>query len=293
MKRILYLSVIIFSFSFTVVAAQNDTVVIHNPKKVTIVTGDSLQKIIVTGKEGDDKFTYQNTIQLVDSNYVSTTRIGRDRWELIPSVKVGKKRDDENGQTYYNEISSHFGIGFTAPTNADERTDFSTFKSWEIFATLLQWDHHFDRRKHNTVSLGFGIDWKNYRMTGDTRFTKAPDGNVVIEKYPMQVSPDFSRIKVFSLTTNLEYNHSFDDDFWIGFGPVVNFNVYGSVLTEYSMYGDDIRKLEKNIRQRPITIDWMLRLGLFGIPFYMKYSNDNVLKDGGIKFRSLSFGLYM
>lgn len=293
MKRILYLSVIIFSFSFTVVAAQNDTVVIHNPKKVTIVTGDSLQKIIVTGKEGDDKFTYQNTIQLVDSNYVSTTRIGHDRWELIPSVKVGKKRDDENGQTYYNEISSHFGIGFTAPTNADERTDFSTFKSWEIFATIAQWDHYFERRRRNSVSLGFGIDWKNYRMTGDTRFTKAPDGNVVIEKYPMQVSPDFSRIKVFSLTTNLEYNHSFDDDFWIGFGPVVNFNVYGSVLTEYSMYGDDIRKLEKNIRQRPITIDWMLRLGLFGIPFYMKYSNDNVLKDGGIKFRSLSFGLYM
>ena len=293
MKRILYLSFIIFPLSFSSVVAQNDTVVIHNPKKVTIVTGDSLQKITVTGKEGDDKFTYQNTIQLVDSNYVSTTRIGHDRWELIPSVKVGKKRDDENGQTYYNEISSHFGIGFTAPTNADERTDFSTFKSWEIFATIAQWDHYFERRRRNSVSLGFGIDWKNYRMTGDTRFTKAPDGNVVIEKYPMQVSPDFSRIKVFSLTTNLEYNHSFDDDFWIGFGPVVNFNVYGSVLTEYSMYGDDIRKLEKNIRQRPITIDWMLRLGLFGIPFYMKYSNDNVLKDGGIKFRSLSFGLYM
>ena len=94
MKRILYLSFIIFPFSFSGVAAQNDTVVIHNPKKVTIVTGDSLQKIVVTGKEGDDKFTYQNTIQLVDSNYVSTTHIGRDRWELIPSVKVGKTNDD-------------------------------------------------------------------------------------------------------------------------------------------------------------------------------------------------------
>ncbi|MBR1934397.1 MAG: hypothetical protein IJ841_12045 [Prevotella sp.] len=142
------------------------------------------------------------------------------------------------------------------------------------------------------MSLGFGLDWKNYRMTGDTRFTKAPDGNVVVEKYPLQVSPDFSRIKVFSLTAILGFEHSFDDDFWIGFGPVVNFNVYGSVLTEYSMYGDDIRKKEKNIHQRPITIDWMLRLGICGIPLYAKYSDDNVLKDGGVKFRSLSFGLY-
>lgn len=274
-------------------AQENDTVVIHNPKKVTIVTGDSLQRIIVSGKEGDDKFTYQNTIRLVDSNYVSTTRIGRDRWELIPSVKVGKKKDDTEGRTYDNAISAHFGIGFTAPTKADARTDFSTFKSWEIFATIAQWDHYFEHRHRNSVSLGFGIDWKNYRMTGDTRFVKAPDGNVALENYPLQVSPDFSRIKVFSLTANLGFTHSFDKDFWIGFGPVVNFNVYGSILTEYSMYGDDIKRKEKDIRQRPITIDWMLRLGIMGVPLYLKYSGDNVLKDGGVKFRSLSFGLYM
>ena len=274
-------------------AQENDTVVIHNPRKVTIVTGDSLQRIIVSGKEGDDKFTYQNTIRLVDSNYVSTTRIGRDRWELIPSVKVGKKKDGAEGRTYDNAISAHFGIGFTAPTKADARTDFSTFKSWEIFATIVQWDHYFERSHRNSVSLGFGIDWKNYRMTGDTRFVKAPDGNVALENYPLQVSPDFSRIKVFSLTVNLGFTHSFDKDFWIGFGPVVNFNVYGSILTEYSMYGDDIKRKEKDIRQRPITIDWMLRLGIMGVPFYLKYSGDNVLKDGGVKFRSLSFGLYL
>lgn len=274
-------------------AQENDTIVIHNPRKVTIVTGDSLQRIIVSGKEGDDKFTYQNTIRLVDSNYVSTTRIGRDRWELIPSVKVGKKKDGVEGRTYDNAISAHFGIGFTAPTKADARTDFSTFKSWEIFATIVQWDHYFERRHRNSVSLGFGIDWKNYRMTGDTRFVKAPDGNVALENYPLQVSPDFSRIKVFSLTVNLGFTHSFDKDFWIGFGPVVNFNVYGSILTEYSMYGDDIKRKEKDIRQRPITIDWMLRLGIMGVPFYLKYSGDNVLKDGGVKFRSLSFGLYL
>jgi hypothetical protein len=274
-------------------AQENDTVVIHNPRKVTIVTGDSLQRIIVSGKEGDDKFTYQNTIRLVDSNYVSTTRIGRDRWELIPSVKVGKKKDDTEDHGYDNEISAHLGIGFTAPTKADARTDFSTFKSWEIFATIVQWDHYFERRHRNSVSLGFGIDWKNYRMTGDTRFVKAPDGNVALENYPLQVSPDFSRIKVFSLTANLGFTHGFDKDFWIGFGPVVNFNVYGSILTEYSMYGDDIKRKEKDIRQRPITIDWMLRLGIMGVPFYLKYSGDNVLEDGGVKFRSLSFGLYL
>ena len=40
MNRI-FLSFIICHFSFSSIAAQNDTVVIHNPKKVTIVTNDA------------------------------------------------------------------------------------------------------------------------------------------------------------------------------------------------------------------------------------------------------------
>lgn len=131
-------------------AQQNDTIVIQNPRKVTIISGDSLQKIIVRGKEGDEKFTYQNTLQLVDSNYVSTTNIGNDRWDLMPSVKVGKAKD---GKAPNNRITLHLGVGFTNPTHVDSRLDFSTFKSWEIFATIIQWDHFLDRRERNFFSL--------------------------------------------------------------------------------------------------------------------------------------------
>ena len=50
--------------------------------------------------------------------------------------------------------------------------------------------------------------------------------------------------------------------------------------------------LPKMIRE-PSPSDRMLRLGIMGVPLYLKYSGDNVLKDGGVKFRSLSFGLYL
>ena len=69
-------------------AADNDTVVINKPNMVTVITNDSLQKVIVRGKENDDDFVYRNTIQLVDSNYVSQTTINRDHWSLIPKVPV-------------------------------------------------------------------------------------------------------------------------------------------------------------------------------------------------------------
>lgn len=271
-------------------AQQNDTIVIQNPRKVTIISGDSLQKIIVRGKEGDEKFTYQNTLQLVDSNYVSTTNIGNDRWDLMPSVKVGKAKD---GKAPNNRIALHLGVGFTNPTHVDSRLDFSTFKSWEIFATIIQWDHFLDRRERNFFSLGLGIDWKNYRMTDRNFFVKAPDGNVAVDRYPLEYEPDFSRIKVFSLTATFRFEHRFDDSFSIGFGPVVNFNTYASIKSEYELLGHEYEVVEKGIRQRPITIDWMLNAEFFNVPFYVKYSDDDVLKAGGLKFRSLSFGLYL
>ncbi len=291
MNRIL-LSFLICHFSFSPTGAQNDTLIINNPRRVTVISSDSLQRVIVNGKQGDDDFVYQNTIRLVDANYESNTSISRDHWELIPSVKLGKK-NDEPAQRTHNELTAHFGVGFTCPTHVDERIDFSTFKSWEIFATIVQWDHYMDPKSHNCLSLGLGIDWKNYRMTDDMLFTKAPDGNVTVERFPLEFEPKFSRIKVFSLTATLRYQYNFGDGFSIGFGPVVNFNTYASIKTRYKFLGDKIMHMEKDIHQRPITIDWMLNMSVAGFPIYVKYSNDNVLKDGGVKFRSLSFGLYL
>ncbi len=291
MKRIALLFII--SCLFSSLAAQNDTLVINQPKKVTIISSDSLQRVIVNGKSGDDNFVYQNTIRLVDANYESNVTITRDHWELIPSVKIGKKNEGDDSDRHSNILTAHVGVGFTCPTQVDERVDFSTFKSWEIFATIAQWDHFLDRRERNFVSLGLGIDWRNYRITDDQLFTKAPDGNVTVMKYPLEYEPKFSRIKVFSLTATLRYQHDFGSGFSIGFGPVVNFNTYASIMTRYKLLGDKCKHMEKNIRQRPVTIDWMLNARIADIPFYVKYSNDNVLKDGGIKFRSLSFGLYL
>ena len=289
------LSLFFISLFFSPAWAQNDTLVINHPRCVTVISSDSLQRVIVNGKQGDDDFVYQNTIRLVDANYESNTSISRDHWELIPSVKLGKKSAEGNSHIprTYNALSAHFGVGFTCPTHVDERIDFSTFKSWEIFATVVQWDHYMDPRSRNCLSLGLGIDWKNYRMTDDMLFTKDHDGNVTVERFPLEFEPKFSRIKVFSLTATLRYEHDFGGGFAIGFGPVVNFNTYASIKTRYKFLGDKVKHMEKNIRQRPITIDWMLNMSLAGVPFYVKYSNDDVLKDGGVRFRSLSFGLYL
>ena len=48
---------------------KNDTTVIENAKKVTIIANDSEQHILVRGKTGNSTYFYENSIMLKDSAY--------------------------------------------------------------------------------------------------------------------------------------------------------------------------------------------------------------------------------
>ena len=71
-------------------ATDKDTLVVNNPRKVTVITDDSLQTIRIEGSNDDPNFHYENTIQLVDSNYVSGLTVNSDRWDF--SLPIGESR---------------------------------------------------------------------------------------------------------------------------------------------------------------------------------------------------------
>ena len=130
---------------------ENDSIVIKHPRKVTIVTIDSSQKIIVQGKEGDDDYEYRNTLQLVDDNQVSNIEINKDRWSLkslIPSYSVTGDTD-ESGPVQV-EIGGAPLIGFTAPTHCDPGTNFSTFRSWEFALPFINSTVFFENKKYHS-----------------------------------------------------------------------------------------------------------------------------------------------
>ena len=145
---------------------------------------------------------------------------------------------------------------------------------------------------HSFFSLGFGLSWRNYRMTGNTRFDKDGSGRIVTTGYPEGASPKFSRFKVLSIAIPLEYRYKITSRFGFGFGPVFNWNVYGSMKTKYKLDGGTHKYTDKTIHQRVLTIDWLLRVYNPVINFYVKYSPMNVLKsDWGPQFQSVSFGI--
>ncbi|MBR4389652.1 MAG: hypothetical protein IKT00_10795 [Prevotella sp.] len=285
MRKLIICMALGVSLAGHAVETDNDTVVINKPKSVTIITGDSIQKIEVVGREGNDDYRYENSIQLVDSNYVSQTTIDPVRW-------TWGLRGFRGDITSRNEIAMKFGVGMNAVLNAPEPLDFSTSSSFELMWTIAQYNHYLDAEGHHRLSTGFALDWRNYRMTGTTRFDKDADGHIIATGYPEGARPKFSRIKVLSLSFPIEYCYQFNRHFGFGIGPVLNWNVYGSIKTKYKTDGGTMKDLDKRIHQNPFTIDWMLHFYNPSITFYVKYSPMNVLQsDWGPKFQSISFGI--
>ena len=250
MKRFLFATMMMMAT--TAFASENDTLIIEKPQRVIIITSDSLQSIHVKGKEGDNQFDYQNTIQLLDSNYVSTETYNKTLWDLGPS--------------------------------------------WEFMWDIAHIQIHPWKELGHHFKTGIGLDWRNYRMTDQKRFVEMSDGQIDVTPYPQGSEPDFSRIKVLSLTVPFTYGfYPSRKGFFRGFevGPVLNFNVYSSIKTRYSVNGENQKDFTKGLHKNPVTVDFMLKLRMRYFGFYAKYSPCNVLDTSyGPKFKSVSFGIY-
>ncbi len=292
MKNVLIITMIMTAA--TVFAAENDTLVIEKPQRVTIVTNDSLQSIHVEGKEGNSHFDYLNTIQLLDSNYVSSETYNRSLWDYMP---FGQNKDEQN-QQYNSALIMELAFGFCTATGTSDGISIPVGPSWEIDWTILEYRYRLQKNANHYLSAGFGVDWRNYRMTDQKRFVKGDDDIITVQPYPAGSTPKFSRIKVFSLNVPLMYHYYFgnNNSFFKGFsvGAVVNFNTYSSIKTRYKIDGENQKDLTKDLHKNPVTLDLMLRLRMKGFGVYAKYSPSNVLDTNyGPKFKSVSFGIYL
>ena len=272
--------------------ADNDTLTILKPQKVRIITGDSIQKIKVYGREGDDKYTYESKILLVDSNYVSEQSINKETW----SFDFVKSKSHGTGYPLKQKnLSSRLGFGLCYGANADYKGPQSVGSSWEIMWTIAEIEK-YGYGKHNGFSIGFGINWRNFRMDGRSKFVKLDDGTITEEALPAGYDNDFSRIKVFSLTIPVMWKYR-TKQVTFGLGPVFNINTYASIKNRYwDADGEKHKQIFKKIHQRPITVDIMAEVSFHNwFSIYGKFSpmtilNSTYAKD--INFQPVSFGIY-
>lgn len=287
----MFLAIALLAATASQASNENDTTLINNAHKVIIITGDSLQTVKVMGKEADSKYVYENSIQLVDTNYVSETRTYRDLksigWNIGPKDKCGRRSVEL-------DLTLNFGLGISAPTNVPEPLSLRPFKSWDGMI-WLQLNNTPKRHPLQTYSIGFGLTVRRYGLRDGQMFQKDADGTLRMGNFPEHASDRHSSITITSLSVPLFLTHKFGakSHFKLTLGPVVNFNIGGSISSGYEIGDNEHDITTRGIGYRPVTVDFMGILRTYGVGFFFKYSPQSVLKSGrGPQFHALSFGLF-
>ncbi|MCM1400691.1 MAG: hypothetical protein NC189_01610 [Bacteroides sp.] len=268
-------------------AQQADTLVnISNASSVTVTESPSEMNVWIQRAEESDTITDVFSVKLENAtvrqrqwaNPLKAITGGSSKWDVVLSgPSVG----------WVNAVGQPAGLGIEMGKSMEI--------SWLNMLAVVY------KLKHSELSVGFGFDWRNYRIsTGVHRFAGTPEGGVCVEPYPEGSTPHGSRLKVFSMGIPvlwrqiLPFNTLDGHRFSITAGVVLNYNSHGSMLAKWTTAdGRDAEYRTNHIGQRRFTIDFLgiIHLG-WGINAYVRYSPNTVLRGTGQpRFRPLSTGL--
>ncbi|EJX09324.1 hypothetical protein, secreted [gut metagenome] len=271
-------------------SVRPDTIVVVNhPQKVTIEKSLSSLSVKVEGRGSDQQYYYSERMETDSSAAFLTKEQRTDNWDFkIPFV--GKKKQKMLEKNTTDVCFGGFGFGLVSAVGADDGVKVDMGASFE-----LSMDHllsiHYNLTHSTYVSAGFGMTWRNYRMTGRNRFIQNVD-NLQVGPYPEGAQIDFSRLKVYSLTVPLMLHQYLNRDIVVSFGLVINFNTHASLKTRYVLDGEKVCEKSNNIHHNRLTLDLMAKFRFRTLGLYVKYSPTNVLNtEFGPKFRSLSTGI--
>lgn len=285
MKRIISISLMISLACGTQAQVQADTTVIMNADKVIVTSESNYLNVEVLGKENEPDYHFSKTLELNDGINV-TSESHSDFDFRLPFTKSGNKRSMDFSFTPTMSVGLVSALGGAShlKTNFGESVEIT----WHAFFLSIN-----PGSKHWRFDSGLWFNWKNFRMTGDTRFDKV-DGNVVMMKYPENADYDFSRVHTLSYQVPLLVEYRPTRQFKFAAGALLNFNGHGNLKTKYAVDGERFKDRDRKVHLNSFTTDFYgvasfspLRLGA-----YLKYSPCNVLDTNrGPKFHAISTGL--
>lgn len=277
----------------------SDDVTIVAPDSVVLCKNAEHSTVTVEGRNGDETYFLKISLNKATNNTL-TVKETDNGWDFnIPFIEKTNENSSEAPALFsFNILDDlEFGIGLVSATGQadDMNVKIGNAGMEFILNNLFNWRFQPTRNTHFT--LGFGVDWRNYRMKGDRRFLKDGD-NLLVAPYPDGADINFSRIKVFSMTLELMLKQRIYKGIYLHVGPVINFNTHASIKTRYSVgSGKDkerFKETSSDICQNPVTVDFKGQLNFKNIGFYFKYSPTNTLDtDWGPEFKSISTGIVM
>ncbi|MBO4593639.1 MAG: hypothetical protein J5678_05580 [Bacteroidaceae bacterium] len=218
--------------------------------------------------------------------FLSSSRSKKNDAQYATSKYILK----HNNRAPYPHVTS-FNFGFISGADEAQGVNIDMGQSFELEMRNIV---AFDNRLSNSsfISLGFGLSWRNYRMTGHNQFLLNDDGLITVAPYPDGANPKFSRIHTFSLVVPLQFHFALGRSWYFSCGPELYFNTYASLKTRYTLNGEKQKFTANHLHRNKVTYGLMCDITHNHIGLYFKYSPCNVLQpDFGPKFKSVTAGL--
>ena len=240
----------------------------------------------VEGSAENPSYFYSHQMEVDTTASVITTEKNAD-WDFtIPFV--GKKK--KSRKYFITRDITSISIGMVNAVKGSDPLNIDMGASYEVSVDNVV-RTFYNLTPSTSVSIGAGVRWRNYRMTGNTRFVKEGN-NLVLDNYPEGADVKFSRLKTFSISVPVMLNQAINHHVAISLGTVINANTYGSLKTRYTLGDEKMAEKSKNIHQNRTTVDFTAILRFKQIGIYAKYSPSNVLNtEFGPKFNSYSAGI--
>lgn len=277
-----------FILTFAVNASAksiSDTLTIVRPDSVVFITSENKLQVAVNGKEENHEYVYHKEVPLIEGEPVITSEHTKEWSFSLSFLQQSNRKGSEQ-----DVIMSGVCIGWNTAINAPEGMSVDMGESFEImWPYILGWKYS-PAGCRLACRFGVGVNWRNFRMTGKTRFIKEAQA-VTLGEYPENAEVQFSRLKVFSWIVPLTIDYDISDRLTLTFGPVINFNTYSSLKTRYRLDGQKCKDFDKRAFQNRTTVDLFAALRLRGIGVYVKYNPCNILKpEFAPSFNALSAG---
>ena len=190
----------------------------------------------------------------------------------------------------WNIYSGGFMFGWVNGCGSD--LDFDMGHGYEL-AWLNVVGAKYNSGHGQRITMGLGIDWRNYKLKSDRQFVDN-GGILVTEPYPEGATRQSSRVKVFSLTLPILFRQRLFNKVDLFAGPVVNFNLHASVESVYTLDGEKMKYTSNDVGQVPVTVDILGGVKWNCLGAYVRYSPCHVLKESRAPaFTSLSAGLWL
>lgn len=275
---------------------EPDTVLnVENVSKVIVTESPAGLGLNIYGKEGDEDYQVSFRQDYGDGLRVKTHQEFDNPNFLKTGILGRRSRRYSMDVVMFRMVN----FGFAEAVGAPSVMDVSMGKSYEIgMSHLIGLEYNFS--SSNMAGVGFGLNWTNYRMTGNNCFM-IDDGKVAVGQYPDDVEGRFSRLKVFSMRFPVYYIHYFRGVKLVGGSPLgvrleasFNYNSHGSLKTAWiDAEGRDATYRTNCIGQRKFTVDFTASVKLLPyVGVYARYSPMDVLADGrGPAFNTFTTGL--